>query len=359
MEKKVEELKIELHSNVLPRTTYHFNTLEQSFKNNNINLVKCSMNLDKRIQLTEHPVLKAYYTAFLEHCPAIVSPDILWVLILEGFFRHMKLNSEKDIFNIKDKSLEQNIIAPNFSTTTEEIKVVCEGFIKAIIFQCTSSVERFMRTRSVGGCAFPYIKLQGTLQDYNQLKINIERLKGFLIDDWLDKLLSIVDKIIETKKGNIDKKFWDNMINNQKREYVDKLSKVKSDAHEAKKNEKIEIFGWIFDFFPFKKGTEIRRLNKDERIRLKDTKYNYIYENDYAYNSRYWEIDILIRNDIKIYEDPNFDVLPEEMIKIDNRDNINQKIEKGTKAGFFGYSLDEDHAFRPEIGWYSYVKNHF
>ena len=48
------------------------------------------------------------------------------------------------------------------------------------------------------------------------------------------------------------------MITNQKREYNDKFSKVISDAHEAKKNEVIEIFGWIFDFFPFKKAEVLK-----------------------------------------------------------------------------------------------------
>ena len=106
---KVEELKIHLHSNVRPRTTYHLDSLEQNFKYNNIKLHNCSMNLNKRIQMTDHPVLKAYYTAFLEHYPVIVSPDILWVLILEGFSRHVRLNSKK-LKNKFVKSGKDNIV---------------------------------------------------------------------------------------------------------------------------------------------------------------------------------------------------------------------------------------------------------
>ena len=104
MEPKVEELKIKLHSNVHPKTTYHLDTLEQNFKNKRIKLYRCSMDLNKRIKMTRHPVLTAYYTAFLEHYPAILSPDILWMLILEGFSRHVKLNSEK----LKHKFIKSN-----------------------------------------------------------------------------------------------------------------------------------------------------------------------------------------------------------------------------------------------------------
>ena len=50
------------------------------------------MNLDKRIEITEHPVLTAYYLAFLDHYTVVLSPDILWMLILEGFNHHVKLN---------------------------------------------------------------------------------------------------------------------------------------------------------------------------------------------------------------------------------------------------------------------------
>ena len=95
MEPEIEELKIKLHSNIYPRTTYNINTLEQNFKSKNLNLYRCSKNLKERIEIIEHPVLTAYYTAFLEHYPAILSPDILWILIIQGFSRHVRLNSEK------------------------------------------------------------------------------------------------------------------------------------------------------------------------------------------------------------------------------------------------------------------------
>ena len=392
----VEELKIRLHSNVRPKTTYHLDTLEQNFKYNNIKLHNCSMNLNKRIQMTDHPVLKAYYTAFLEHYPVIVSPDILWVLILEGFSRHVRLNSEKlknkfiksgkdniiitqepngdkninkvsskrwgDIFKDFVESSKEHIdptvlhlFTPYFSTTTEEIEYACQLNIMSIIIPYVTFIKPFVGTNCCAGCAFPYIRLQGTLQDYKQLRIKIEGLKGFLIDDWVDKLLSIIDKIIETKKGNIDKKFWDNMITNKKREYSNELTKMVSDAHEAKRYEKIEIFGWIFDFFPFKNDTIIKPLNKDDIKRLKHTIKRY----GYYKQPEYGEADSLVRNDIEIYDNSNFGILPGEMIDIDAtyKNSKGQKAELGIKTGFLGYSLDEDHAFKPEIGWYFYVKN--
>ena len=391
--KNVEELKINLHSNISQRKVFHLKTLEKNFKDLNISLYRCSMDLKKKIKMTEHPVLTAYYTAFLEHYPVIVSPDILWMLILEGFNRHVSLNSKK----LKSKFVKKNddkivivqqpkgdksinkvsaqrqgdiftefiqqskeyidgtvlhLFTPYFSTTTEDIEYSCQLSIMSIILPYVTFVKKFNSRGFCGACAFPYIKLQGTLQDYKQLKLKVEGLKGYLIDDWLKKISLIIDKIIETKKGNIDKKFWDNMITNKKRVYKDIMSKEVPDAHEAKKYEKIEIFGWIFDFFPFKHDVIIRNIEDKDYSKLK---YDF-YDNN---KTKFVEEEILVRNNIKIYEDSNFSILPEEMIKIDaTYKKKNSQIAKlGIKTGFLGYSIDEDNAFKPEIGWYYYIKD--
>ena len=44
--------------------------------------------------MREHPVLTSYYLAFLVHYPVVLSPDILWMLILEGFNHHARLNTK-------------------------------------------------------------------------------------------------------------------------------------------------------------------------------------------------------------------------------------------------------------------------
>ena len=314
METGVEELKIQLHTNIYPRKTYHLDTLEQNFKLRGINLYRSSMDLKRRIQMIEHPVLEAYYTAFLEHYPAVLSPDILWVLIIQGFSRHVRLNADKlkhkfvkngddkivvtqgskgdkhinkvsstrwgNIFkDFVEQSKEHidatilHLFTPYFSTTTEEIEYSCQLNIMSIIIPYITFIKKFYTPQFCGACAFPYIKLQGILQDYKQLKIKIEGLKGYLIDDWINKILPIIDKIIETKKGKIDYKFWDNMITNQNREYTVEIpTKGASDAHEVETEtyEKIEIFGWIFDFFPFKNITEFKKVDENELSRIKE-----------------------------------------------------------------------------------------
>ena len=390
---KIEELIINLHPKVKPKKVYKLKTLKENFLKKGINLYRCSMNLDKKIKMMEHPVLLGYYTAFLEHYPAVISPDILWMLVIEGFSRHVKLNKEKlrhkfvknhnekivitqeangdkqintvssnrwgDIFkDFVEQSKEYvdptvlHLFTPYFSTTTVEIEYSSQIAIVSIVSPFMKFIKKFKSKGICGACAFPYIKVLGTLQDYKQLKMKIEGLKGYLIDDWIKKIIPIIDKIIETKEGSIDKQFWDNMITNKKRVYTIELSKGESDAEKVPKEEMVEIkiFGWIFDFFPFKNVKRTTKLTEEERLR--------IYGNG-SYTPTLGEYDTLEKNYIETYYDTDFPELPEEMINIDAtyRNRRGQTAELGIKTGFLGYSLSEKHEFKPEIGWYFYIKN--
>ena len=92
------------------------------------------------------------------------------------------------------------------------------------------------------------------------------------------KLITIIDKIIETKKGNIDKQFWDNIITNKKTIYSEEIP-ISGERHIVEK-EKIEIFGWIFDFFPFKIKNE-GKVDPDPK--------DYDYKQNERLNSMYGE----------------------------------------------------------------------
>ena len=98
--------------------------------------------------------------------------------------------------------------------------------------------------RLYGGCDFPYIQLQDTLSDFTLLKSKIKEFMGYDIDDWIKELLIILDKIIETKEGKIDKSFWENFLKN-----IDVIEPAGSGT--LMKVTKID--GWLLNFYPFVK----------------------------------------------------------------------------------------------------------
>ena len=55
-----------------------------------------SMKPDEKIMFQkEHSVFNGFVSAFKEHRPITISPDIFWLLIIQGFANHVNNNAEK------------------------------------------------------------------------------------------------------------------------------------------------------------------------------------------------------------------------------------------------------------------------
>lgn len=251
-----------------------------SFKNN---------ENKKLIYFGEHTIFEGFYQAYVNHCPIVLSPDIFWTLIIQAFTRHVLANSEKlkekfvdfrgkkeiCIDNVKYPTIEEipqekweqdlkeyinkisdyvgqdliDLIKPDFSTTNEIIAQV--GQIS--IMSCMKNF--FIYTSAYGGCGYPKITLEGKLEDYIKLKEKTMKLKKYDLDFWVDEIVPILDKIIETRKGNVDKEFW------KKFYYNVEGSIGGSDPNTIIKVKNIR--GWICKFVPYDK-TKSRRYDLDE-----------------------------------------------------------------------------------------------
>ena len=309
MEHEIEEQKIELNPELKQRGLFEFTSLDsylisdEDYENAKAlsmekKIYHCSSKLDEAIYvsgLRGHPILEGYYQSYAKHIPVTVSPDILWMLIVQGFSRHIDQNAEKlrnkfvdfdgqktlivdgDEWTIEEITREGwestfaafvelikrnagdsmvKIITPTFSTTTPTIQVSSQ----IAIMSCFKNYFKYIRL--YGGCGFPYINLQGTLKDYEELKSKVEKLKGFDIDDWIMELIIIIDKIIETKKGKVDVDFWKNMIKNK-----ETMEPRGSGALTKVEN----IDGWLLNFYPYYKVDDV--FKKCEKL-VRKTDFN-------------------------------------------------------------------------------------
>ena len=364
MEQKVEELNIELYPELKQRGKFEFASLdsmlisEEEMENAELLSIKkkiyyCSSELHEAkfiSNLDGHPILKGYYQSYVNHVPVTVNPDTLWMLIIQGFSRHIDQNSEKlrnklvdfdgkkilivdgDEERIEDinkegweKTFESfvemikvcagekmiNLLTPTFTTTTPTIQASSQ----VAIMSCFKNYFKFIRF--YGGCGFPYINLQGTLNDYEQLKNKVEQLKGFDIDDWINELIIIVDKIIETKKGNIDTDFWKNMIVNKE------TIEPRGSGELTKVN---NIDGWLLNFYPYFKLDDA--FEKCEKL-VKRTDFN------------------------KPLDVNRLNNLPEELIEVPLillHKLTGQQTELYVKTGILGMIQDKNGLIKPEIG---------
>ena len=306
--------------------------LKQKLESSNT-IVKMSDLPDSLINFGANSFFYGMYQAYADHRPFVLSPDMIWLLISQGFARHVNANSEelRDYFvnfsgkqtlivnenkNIDDpdiswekivsqftKEIEKNVgkdlvklLSCDFSTTTHVEKMASE----ITIMESMKPYFEYVVFKII--CGIPEITLQGTPQDWQKILDKVNKLKKYELKWWTSELEPILKEFVKTSKGNIDTVFWQNMF---KEHSLEKYGSPKV------------IDGWIVKFFPYdKKGK---------------------------------------RNDLKQLE--GGDNLPDEIVKVElkflevhNDTIVTTPLELW--AGFIGLEQNnENYALTPKIGW--------
>ena len=210
-----------------------------------------SMQPSDRIEfIDQHSVFNGFVQAFIDHRPITISPDIFWLLIIQGFSNHVNNNSEElrsmfvDFEGKKQLTVKRFNITPQTATISDWNGIFSEfvgqisGFTGRELtetlepsFTTTTDVSKAVGDLSIMCamkkyftykvkmcvCHFPFINVEGTVEDWQKIVDKLEKIRKYKLDFWVDKLLPIFAKIIETKKGNVDEKFWKDMIHIQPR----------------------------------------------------------------------------------------------------------------------------------------------
>ena len=155
---------------------------------------------------------ETFITAFEKHYPITLSPDIIWLLILQGFSRFVYYNAEKvrkyfvnfegkkeiqiqsHVLTPETASKEQwekffssfsdevaenvgkdfvNEITPNFTTTTQTSITACQLTMMA-------SFKRYFFYRvTMCSCGIPYVNLEGSVEDWYKIKEKVQTLAKY------------------------------------------------------------------------------------------------------------------------------------------------------------------------------------
>ncbi|MCL2132698.1 MAG: DUF4419 domain-containing protein [Lentimicrobiaceae bacterium] len=282
-----------------------------------------------------HSFFDGMYSAYAEHRPFVISPDMIWLLISQGFAQHVNANPENlrhyfvnfsektqlivqtntELSQISEKQWEEifpeftkqialqtgneliNALTSDFSTTTPVEKIASE----ITIMQAMKPYFEYIVMYIV--CGIPEITLQGTTEDWEKILEKTQQLSKYDLKWWTKELEPILKKIIATSKGEIDKNFWRNMFkyHSQKKYGAPKI-----------------VDGWIVKFFPYDKEG-----NRNNLKTLGGT----------AEKAK----------------------LPEEIVKVDLHYidiHTNKQIPLELWAGFVGLEQNEkDFTLMPKIGW--------
>ena len=293
-----------------------------------------------------HPLIEAVHLAFSEHRPLVLSPDCIWLTIVQGFAHHLYENAEslrgrivahdeRKSLTVRTESLDENnwremisqvseqirrnsdpvlheTLLCNFSTTTPKIRTAFEVALM-------DAYQRYFEYNVMCVCGIPTVTLEGTPDDWQRIRDRIEVLATFDLEWWTSRLTPILDQFVTTSMGSPDPAFWQ-AIYKPTRFYV-------TDS----------ATGWIADLFPYL----CQRFPKPKFWR------NNIFETE----RRDWlPVDSNSRGvSVALQSFPcGLSCAP---VKIQFSD-FSQRSDVVLMAGFFAVFQDpRDHSLSPEIAW--------
>lgn len=301
-------------------------------------LLALKVDADSLVTFGSHSFISGMREAYWHHRPITLSPDMIWVLIAQGFSHHVNANAEAlrdrmvdfegkkeltcvcdvefieqidwektvDSFSIKiaenTKGDIAEIIKADFSTTTQVERIASEITLMSAV------KDYFVFTAAMIGCGIPYVVLEGTPDDWQHVYDKAMQLRNYDLEWWIDELEPVLRQIVASSKGEIDKRFWRKMFR----------------VHSKKVYGNPECLdGWMAKFFPYNRY--------EERLPL----------------------DTLYLN--------NIDRLPDEMVKVDAR-VFNMMTGEDTPvelwAGFVGLAQNnKNYLLTPKLGWMVRVKD--
>jgi hypothetical protein len=214
----------------------------------------------------------AAHSAFYDHYPLKLNPNIIWITIVQGFSRYVNLNGERlrskfvSFEGKKELKVERlefrkgnfdndwRSVFPDFANQIEKYIGSSTKDLLECNFSNSSDIDRVVSHISLmdvcnnyfyssvrGGCGIPYIELMGTINDWKLVKEKTIALQNFSVAEdnhlnvWLKELIPALDHFISAAEGHPDLYFWGSVCN------IGGNTNVRG----------ILMTGWITLFYPY------------------------------------------------------------------------------------------------------------
>jgi len=273
-------------------------------------IIKSSIEGDSLIMFGRNSFLKGIINAYASHRAVELSPDMIWLLICQGFAYHVNKNAselrdrivyhqdkmtlsvlsdydlltESDsvkwekIFDDFENQIRSNtkgnladIITADFSTTGINEKIASQITLMESTKSCFEYKVILM------GCGIPDITLRGTTQDWLKVRNKALSLKGYGMDWWIDELEPILNQFVKASQGHVDHDFWMGMVGSA--DFRKNGCGGLTDVTE------ILFDGWIVSFFPYNKyGDRIQKVRYNDNLlpEIVETPFTYDIQDGYG-----------------------------------------------------------------------------
>lgn len=314
-----------------------------------------------------HPCIATIHFAFSSHRPLVLTPDIFWLLIMQGLAQHVNANSEelRHMFVDHKGKRELSIRRDDFVKGSPENpwnEAVAEfsDQIRALIgeanyarimahFSTTGPVEKTVFEMTLMNvmksyidltmhtlCGIPEVILEGTAEDWQTLPGRAAAIgEAYDLDWWTNLIVPILERIARNAAGADDPELWKNIY---------KMNSMSGGPY---------VTGWITDFVPY---VEVVRDVHIATGKVMEKMQDYP---DYPGDSgKYRQVRLLKRNRMlgkppSEFEGVSLDSLPNGLSRVPFAWNVlGMRHEMEFVGGFFAIEQRaENLALKPKIGW--------
>lgn len=257
---------------------------------------------DESLTFPEKDVFfRSIIRAYASHRPIVLSPDMIWLLISQGFSRYVNAHPEQlreqlvshtgkmdlvvqtsedlltgqpdwakllDGFNAQIKENTKGDLAKtitaDFSTTGATERIASE----VTLMETVKSYFEYIIMRI--SCGIPTVTLKGTPQDWQRVLDKTQQLKPYGLEAWTESLTPILKEFVLAAQGNPNRKFWQSMV---KQERPDEL-----EGGACNPNNPTEIDGWLLKLFPDENGQTLDQTPHTKSMPVDRARANFKYQ---------------------------------------------------------------------------------
>lgn len=213
-----------------------------------------------------HPLIAAAAIAYKRHYPLTLSPDMIWLTVLQGVAQHIANNSGSLRSRLVSHLTKiELVVGTNLSgppETDEQMMSVTGEFVQLIRkhvppdkqflfdteFSTTTVVERIAGAVVLMDafqpyfdyvlyvvCGIPSVALEGSTADWELLAEKVRSLheSDLEVSWWTKHLLPLCEQFVRASRGDVDRNHWGNLCKLIERYGVDDLN------------------GWLLKFIPY------------------------------------------------------------------------------------------------------------
>lgn len=222
--------------------------------------------------------------AYANHQSITLSPDMVWLVISQGFARYVNAHAETmrpkivnhngkmdlAIQTSKDLLKEDVDWSSLIGDFASQINKYTKGGIAKTItadFSTTGTVERVASQITLMesvksyfeyivyriACGIPSVKLQGTAADWRRVLEKTKQLEQYGLGEWVGELRPILMEFIKAAEGTPNQSFWKNIV---KRQNTERLK-----GGGCIPDKPTELDGWLLKLFPDENGKTLDKVS--------------------------------------------------------------------------------------------------